>query len=238
LTDDQRDFSIHKFDASRANDYQAHSRVALAGYDACHELSACLLSAAVGSGGEAHVLVAGGGGGAPEIVNIAAMEPYWRFTAVDPSEPMLDLTAERLNADGLAERTEVVLGKVGDLAAGRRFDAATLIGVLHHLPGDAAKNEILADLAARMKPGAPLVLACNHYVYEDQPLLLKAWSERWRRQGATPEQVAFRLGKIREAADPPASEEVIAAFLDKAGFKPPLRFFSSLFWGAWIACRC
>jgi tRNA (cmo5U34)-methyltransferase len=118
LTDGQRDFSIHKFDASRAGDYQAQSRVALAGYDACHELSACLLSAAVGSGGEAHILVAGAGGGAPEIVNIAAMEPSWRFTAVDPSEPMLDLTVERLNADGLAERTEVVLGKVGDLPAG------------------------------------------------------------------------------------------------------------------------
>jgi tRNA (cmo5U34)-methyltransferase len=234
LSGNPKDFSVHKFDSARAGEYQAQSRIALAGYDACHELAASLLSASVGSGGEAHVLVAGAGGGAPEIVNIAALEPLWRFTAVDPSEPMLSGTVEVLKARGLDARTEVVLGKVGDLPAGARFDAATLVGVLHHLPGDAAKHEILADLSSRMKPGAPLILACNHYVYEEQPLFLKAWMGRWRRLGATPDEIEARLGKIRQAADPPASEAVVAAFLAEAGFEPPLRFFSSLYWGAWI----
>jgi tRNA (cmo5U34)-methyltransferase len=232
----EADESARKFDA-RAHEYEAQSRIALAGHDACHELTACMLSAALGSGGEAHLLIAGAGGGAKEIVTAARLEPRWRFTAVDPSEPMLELTAARLRETGLDRRTEVFLGTVEDLPADSRFDASTLIGVLHHLPGDAAKRDILASLAARLKPGAPLILAGNRYAYASQPLLLAAWGRRWSMHGATSEEVEAKLGKILQGADPPHSEETVAALLAEAGFEAPLRFFSSLFWGAWIARR-
>jgi tRNA (cmo5U34)-methyltransferase len=56
-------------------------------------------------------------------------------------------------------------------------------------------------------------------------------------QGAPPEEVEAKLGKILQGADPPHSEEAVAALLTEAGFEPPLRFFSSLFWGAWITRR-
>ncbi|MBM6594308.1 SAM-dependent methyltransferase [Microvirga pudoricolor] len=226
-----------KFDPARAGEYETQSRIALAGYDACHELAACMLAAALGSGTEARVLVAGAGGGAREIVTAAPLEPSWRFTAVDPSEAMMDLATARLAEAGLLDRTEVVLGTVADLPVGDRFDAATLIGVLHHLPGDDAKRAILRSLAERLKPGAPLILAGNHYAYASQPLLLKAWGTRWRMKGAGPGEVEAKLGKILQGADPPHSEEAVAGLLAEAGFEPPLRFFSSLFWGAWITRR-
>jgi tRNA (cmo5U34)-methyltransferase len=229
--------AAQKFDTSRAGEYETQSRIALAGYDACHELAACMLVAALGSGGAAHVLVAGAGGGAKEIVTAAAMEPRWRFIAVDPSQPMMDLAVARLTESGLGDRTEAVLGTVDDLPADAAFDAATLIGVLHHLPGDDAKRAILRALAARLKPNAPLILAGNHYAYASQPLLLAAWGERWRMHGATQDEVRAKLGKILQGADPPHSESVVAKLLDEGGFEPPIRFFSSLFWGAWIARR-
>ncbi|VTY36196.1 Uncharacterised protein [Xylophilus ampelinus] len=56
-----------KFDQSRASEYATQSRIALAGYDACHELSACILSASLGSE-EKHVLVAGAGGTGQEFL--------------------------------------------------------------------------------------------------------------------------------------------------------------------------
>lgn len=46
-----------------------------------------------------------------------------------------------------------------------------------------------------------------------------------------------KLAKILEGADPPHSEEAVALLLREAGFEAPLRFFSSLFWGAWIVRR-
>ncbi len=163
------------------------------------------------------------------------LEPTWHFTAVDPSQPMMDIAAGQLAQHGLTGRTETHLGYVDDLPDARRFNAATLIGVLHHLPGDAAKRHILHSIAARLRPGAPLILAGNRYAYADHPTLLAAWGERWRMQGSTPEQVQAKLGKILQGADPPASEEAVAALLADSGFGRPTWFFSSLFWGACIA---
>ncbi|RDJ23518.1 class I SAM-dependent methyltransferase [Bosea caraganae] len=229
--------AARKFDPGRAAEYETQSRIALAGYDACHELSACMLAAALGQGAPAHILVVGAGGGGQEIVTTGALEPAWRFTALDPSEPMLDLAVAKLRQHGLLDRTEIHLGYIDDLPVEARFDAATLIGVLHHIPGDQPKRELLRALAARLKPGAPLVLAGNRYAYASRPLLLAAWAERWRMHGAGVDEVQAKLGKILQGADPPHSEAAVATLLKEAGFEPPTWFFASLFWGACIARR-
>ena len=226
-----------KFDPARAGEYEKQSRIALAGYDACHELAACMLAAALGNGTIAHILVAGAGGGAQEIVAAGGPEPEWRFTAVDPSPSMMEITVARLEQTGLLARTEVHVGYVDDLALERRYDAATLIGVIHHLRGDDAKRAMLGSLAARLKPNAPLIMAGNCQAYASQPLLLAAWGERWRMQGATPDEVAAKLGKILQGADPLPSEEAVTSLLAQEGFERPKRFFSSLFWEAWLTRR-
>jgi tRNA (cmo5U34)-methyltransferase len=229
--------AAQKFDLARAGDYQAQSRIALVGYDACHELSACMLSATLGGDSPARILVVGAGGGGQEIVTASALGRNWRFTAVDPSQPMLDIAVAQLTQKGLATQTDFHLGYVDDLPRHDRFDAATLIGVLHHQPGIEAKRHLLKSIASRLEPGAPLVLAGNRYAYADQKLLLAAWGERWRLQGATADEVQARLGKILEGADPPASEDAVAELLADAGFEKPVWFFSSLFWGACLARR-
>jgi tRNA (cmo5U34)-methyltransferase len=97
--------SASKFDLSRAAEYEQQSRIALAGYDACHELSACMLSARLGAGSTAKVLAVGAGGPAQEITKAGRLQPNWRFTAVDPSEPMLEIARNRIAGAGMAERT-------------------------------------------------------------------------------------------------------------------------------------
>ncbi len=226
-----------KFDTSRASEYARQSRIALAGYDACHDLAACMLAASFGSSRAANILVVGAGGTAQEIIAMSALEPQWRFIAVDPSAPMLETATEQLQAHDLLHRTQVHLGHVEDLPADAQFDAATLIGVLHHLNGDEPKRQILQSIQARLKPCAPLIVAGNHYAYASQPLLLQAWGQRWRQQGASAQEVQARLGKILQGADPPHSEAAVQALLRESGFGEATRFFSSLFWGAWLTCK-
>lgn len=69
------------------------------------------------------------------------------------------------------------------------------------------------------------------------PLMLAAWRNRWRANGMAADEIEARLGKILQGADPPSSEQAVAKLLDAAGFGAPMRFFSSLFWGAWIVWR-
>lgn len=224
-----------KFDVSRAAEYARQSRIALAGYDACHELSACMLASAIGEGKHARILVIGAGGTAGEIIAAARLEPQWTFIAVDPSEPMLNLACTHLAEAGISDRVETICGDLHDLGHDDLFDAAIMIGVLHHLPGDAAKQDILAQIAKRLRTGAPLVVAGNYRSYTSQPLLMAAWAARWRMNGANADEVTAKMGKILQGAEPPVSEEAVISLLSDAGFIEPIRFFASLFWGAWLA---
>lgn len=229
--------SAAKFDTDRANEYAAQSRIALAGYDACHELAACLLSAELGPRNDPRLLVVGAGGTAQEILVAGKLCPGWRFTAVDPSPPMLEVAKASVEAAGLAPAATWHAGYVHELPEDERFDAATVIGILHHLPGREAKLGLLQSIASRLHPKASLVLACNRGAYTSRPLLLKAWGERWRMTGASAEEVEVKRKKILQGADPPASDEDVEGLLSDAGFEQPQLFFSSLFWGAWIARR-
>ncbi|MNF86110.1 Ubiquinone biosynthesis O-methyltransferase [compost metagenome] len=193
-----------------------------------------MLAASLGTTASAKILVVGAGGTAQEIIAMATLEPGWRFTAVDPSEPMLESAKHQLKLNSLLERTDLHLGHIEDLDADQSYDAATLIGVLHHLEGDDAKHQLLQSIRAHLKPGAPLIVAGNQYAYASQPLLLAAWGQRWRQQGASPDEVKVKLGKILQGADPPHSEAAVQKLLNDAGFADATRFFSSLFWGAWL----
>jgi tRNA (cmo5U34)-methyltransferase len=226
-----------KFDSGRADDYAVQSRTALAGYDACHEVTACLLSASLGRDACARILVVGVGGSGQEIIVGSRLEPGWTFVGVDPSAPMLEKARTAVAAAGFSDRAELVLGTISDLPHGVAFDAAILIGVLHHLPGEQAKRDILREIAERLNPGAPFVIAGNRGAYAGAPLFLAAWGERWRMYGEREGAISARLGKILEGADPPASDAHVAELLASAGFSDPKLFFSSLFWGAWIAAR-
>jgi tRNA (cmo5U34)-methyltransferase len=196
-----------------------------------------MLSAALGHGGDRRVLVVGIGGTAQEVISVSRIEPTWKFTGVDPSQPMLALATDRLTANGLSDKVALHLGTLDTLASGQGYDAAMMLGVLHHVPGDDPKRAILRAIADLVSPGAPLILAGNRYAYASKPLLLSAWGERWRMHGATDQEITAKLGKILQGADPPHSAEAVFDLLDDAGFERPESFFSSLFWKAWIAWR-
>lgn len=227
---------VTKFDATRAADYEQQSRTALAGYDACHELAACVLAAKMDPDAPARLLVVGAGGTGQEILTASRISARWRFTAVDPSAAMLAQAMVRVRNASLSSRTTAWEGRVEELPD-ESFDAATAVGVLHHIPGDADKQALLSAIAARLKPGAPLVLACNYTPYAANPLFLRAWKFRWRLQGATDDEAETRLATILDRADPPASEDAIARLLGDAGFGPATLFFKSLYWAAWVAER-
>jgi len=226
--------NAQKFGEDRAAEYVEQSKIALAGYEACHELTACLLSAVVGEGTTARILVVGAGGPGLEVILTAKLESLWSFVAVEPSEPMLELARSAIGKAGYADRTQFHHGYVNDLPPDERFDAAVMFGVFHHLEGDTGKRELLAPIARRLKPKAPLFLSGNRYRYADKPVLLRAWGNRWRLHGLPNEIVASKLATILKGADPPSSDEEVERFLDEAGFARHTKYFSSLFWSSWM----
>ena len=104
------------------------------------------------------ILVIGAGGTIQEIIAMTTLEPTWRCTAVDRSEPDVEGRAQQVEANKSLQRASMHLGHVEDLAVDKSYDAGTLICVFHHLNGDALKRKILRSIRTHLKSGAPLIV--------------------------------------------------------------------------------
>jgi tRNA (cmo5U34)-methyltransferase len=205
------------------------------GYDLLFTLTHCFLRTLEQS--ELDLLVVGVGGGA-EIERFLPDNPGWRLTGVDPSREMLALAQAKVEELGVQERVTLLRGTVEDLAAEARFDAATCLFVLHFLP-DEAKRETLREIARRLRPGAPLLLASGGRVgVGDLGADFRgAWQRYGEIMGMPAERMAATIeGLVARQADATHAEGY-ELLLHEAGFGRVASFFNVMSGGigAWIA---
>ena len=225
-----------RFDAERAARYDRHVRRLVPGYDALHLLAAALLRDRLASA--SRILVVGAGTG-EELVRLAACDATWRFTAVEPSPPMAERLRARVAEHGCAGRVLVHEGYLHELPGGLPpHDAAALLLVLHFLRDDGAKAALLAEVAARVAPGAPLVHADMHGApgSDGFALLLGAWKTSFVLDGSDRAEVEAGFARLLDdVAFVP--EARLAELWTAAGFVRPVRFFASHVVGAWMLER-
>ncbi|MGH2616503.1 MAG: class I SAM-dependent methyltransferase [Thermomicrobiales bacterium] len=217
----------------RARSYDDDIRAAIPGYELLHETAAALLQNDLGE--NARVLLVGAGTG-EEIVRLAPGNPGWHLIAVDPSAPMLAVARERVQAADLSDRVDLREGYVGDLPEGELFDAATMLLVMHFAPDDGAKLELLRSVSARLKLGAPLILADMHGDLHDPAIKRRyeAWKRRQIARGvAVADAEAMFAGLPQVVHFVP--RERIEDLLREAGFVDIEPVFSAFVIGAWFA---
>jgi tRNA (cmo5U34)-methyltransferase len=177
---------------------------------------------------EAHILVVGAGGGM-ETKAMAAAQPAWRFTGVDPSPAMLDLARQTLTP--FADRVDLIHGTIDQAPAGP-FNGATCILTLHHLDWD-ERLRTLKDIRRRLRPGARLVVA-EHSAPGPDP---ERWMTRsvafgdregldWAKAAATGKMMMERLPLLT-----PAQEEDL---LREAGFTDVELYYAALSFRGWV----
>lgn len=219
------------FDAG-AGDYERRIRTLVAGYDTLHDLSAAMLYAQLP---ETTRLLCVGAGTGEEIARLAAAGAQWQFVGVDPSAQMLAVARDRLTRAGLMRRVELVQGEIDSMPSEPAFDAATLILVLHFLRENATRMALLSHIAARLKPGAPLLLA-SLYENGDSATVLAAWKSLQVLSGLPRQAVEERMAP-RLAESWPVSDAQLAELLAATGFGPPTRYFQGLMMAGWVARR-
>lgn len=221
------------FNADRSQSYDARIRRMVPGYETLLQMTdACLASDLTD---QARVLMVGAGTGA-EVLECGATHPTWRLTAVEPAAAMAAIGRAKTAEHGLAERVHWHEGFLDTLADEEPFDAATLLLVLHFLPDDGQKLDLLTAISERLKPGAPFVLAS--YVGDPTATRTKklySLSHTWAiAHGITPEEAAEKLNPER-ADMHVVPEERIKSLLRDAGFIDVQRVFQGLLIGAWMA---
>ncbi|MFN3513597.1 MAG: class I SAM-dependent methyltransferase [Phenylobacterium sp.] len=198
------------------------------GLAALHRMSGLLLAERAPAA--ARVLVLGAGGGL-ELKALAEAWPDWTFVGVDPAAEMLALAAK--TAAPYAERIELVQGYIDDAPPGP-FDAATCLLTLHFLDRE-ARVETARALRARLRPGAPCVVA--HASFPQEPGAREAWLSRYAAfalaSGADPEQVEAARAAV-SASRYMFSPEEDEAVLNAAGFTDVALFYAAFTWRGWV----
>lgn len=220
------------------SDPQAVSRYAagpvkqVPGFHAMQQMVSLLLAETVPQDG--HVLVLGAGGGL-ELKVFAEAHAGWQFTGVDPSAEMLALAKTTLGT--LAPRVELIEGYI-DTAPTGPFDGATCLLTLHFLPAE-ERLHTLKELARRLKPGAPLIVAHHSFPLADGG---KArWLDRYAAfavaSGGIPAADARNAVAAIGSRLPLIPPEQDVALLQEAGFDDVELFYAAFTFKGWIAYR-
>ena len=225
-----------KFDRDRANQYDLDIRKAIPGYESLHAMAQSLLQ--TGLSKSANLLVVGSGTGM-ELINYIEQNPNWTLTGVDPSAEMMEIAKSELEGKGLQDRISLHTGYVDSLPETKPMDAATLLLVMHFLPDDGSKLQLLRDIAQRLKPGAKLILA-DLYGDRSAPYFSQ-FTQAW--QALYFSQLDDEI-KAKAEANFATSinnsiyfvpETRIIELLQLAGFERVSKFYNAFLFGGWIA---
>lgn len=222
------------FDQKCASGYdQQWSRMAPL-RDALHLLIGAVLS---GLKADARVLCVGAGTG-PELIYLAERFPTWRFVAVEPSGPMLDVCRRKAEERGVAARCEFHEGYLETLPPGEPFDAATCLLVSQFILDRQARIGFFRGIRDRLRPGGLLIdsdlaSASNPSAYRS---LRDVWFRVMRDGDLTPEAIEkMQAAYDRDVAVLPPDE--VGGIISAAGFETPIQFLQTGLIRAWYTRR-
>lgn len=186
---------------------------------------------------DARILCVGVGTGT-ELAHLAAQNPGWRFTAVEPAAAMLDVCRQRAERDGFAARCHFREGYLESLPAAAAHDAATCFLVSQFILEPPARSALFAEIAKRLTPGG--LLASSDLAADvdsaEYEVLLTAWMHMMAAAEVSPETMArMRQAYARDIGV--LSPERTAAIIAAGGFTLPVPFFQAGLIHAWLSRR-
>lgn len=182
---------------------------------------------------DANILCVGAGTGA-ELIQLAQRFPSWTFTAVDPSEAMLAVCAQRLEELGLAERCTLHCGYLESLEPACVFDAATALLVSQFLLDKTARIQFFESIAKRLLPGGILVSSdlSADFALPSDLALMKVWF-RVMKAGDLNKQDIEKMHAAYRDDVAVLPEEEVTHIIKSGGFEMPTVFFQSGLIHAW-----
>lgn len=179
---------------------------------------------------DGRLLVLGAGGGL-ELKALAETRPGWRLDGVDPSADMLRQASATLGEQ--ASRATLHQGYIDDAPEGP-FDGATCLLTLHFLPA-AERLRTVREVARRLRPGAPFIVAHHSFPLERRDAWLARNAAFVVAAGVPAEQARSGMQAMKEKL-PVLAPEADEALLREAGFTDVELFYAALTFKGWV-CR-
>ncbi|MGB3481306.1 MAG: class I SAM-dependent methyltransferase [Mycobacterium sp.] len=218
----------HAFDDPDAVAHYADGpRRIVPGYHALHAMAGILLAERAPT--DARVLILGAGGGL-ETKALAEAFPQWTFDGVDPSAEMLALAERTLGP--LATRSRLHRGVIDDAPDGP-FDAAVCLLTLHFLDDDQRRRTV-EQVRARLRPGAPFVVAHFSIPGSDHNTWLDRYAAFAITSGVDPETITRARSTLTTQVHIMSPEQDRAVLTD-AGFTDVTEFYCAFTFRGWVA---
>lgn len=186
---------------------------------------------------DARILCVGVGTGT-ELAHLAAQNPGWHFTAVEPAAAMLEVCRQRAEQAGFASRCDFHEGYLESLPVTEAHDAATCFLVSQFILEPPARSAFFAEIAERLRPGG--LLASSDLSAEVDSAEYEVLLSAWMNMMAAAEVSAQAMARLRQAyandvgvLSPQRTAEIIAA----GGFTLPVPFFQAGLIRAWLSRR-
>lgn len=232
--------STMSWDTADLYRYEQSITLKIPGYEHMHDMMEKLLAASITDNKDTHILITGAGGG-KEITLLGESHREWQLTGMDTSFQMLQLAqqkAEEAEEAGITGQTTLIHGTIEQLPEEALYDGATCMLMLHFIEGIEAKRSFLRQLALRLKPGAPLIIAAVNadLASPAYPVMMQAWREHMLQAGILAEEWDRFSASLGQQSDP-VSGELMVQLLAECGFSLMTRYFGAFWVEAYYASR-
>lgn len=186
---------------------------------------------------DANILCVGIGTGS-ELIDLALAFPQWRFTAVEPAAPMLDICRRRVEENGIASRCTFHEGYLDSLSASDLFDAATSLVVSHFIVQKEERRNFFNQIALRLRPNGYLISSDIAYDMSTSAFqsLRDIWIRMLKYAGFQDDEIEKMLATFgRDVAVLPPQE--VASIIASGGFEAPMLFSQNLLIHSWYSRR-
>ncbi len=227
-----KDPKAFDFDGDYGEEYKELASRVIPGYDEFFVATLALLQERLDK--DARLLVVGCGTGR-ELEVFAPSTRDWRFDCIDPSRSMIEYSRQVAQRLGVYSRVRFHNCYAHELDLDYRFDAATVINVMHFLLDDGPKDALIQSVTQRVKPGGTVVLFDLHG--DPSKTYFKLYYSAWIRymdlRGYTGKK-KDRLLKRLEAGIAYVGEDRIMEICQAAGLKLIRPYWGGLLYTGWI----